>query len=125
MNKKTVLSALPKTWIFDLDGTVLVHNGYKINGRDRMIDGACEFLREIPEKDTIIFLTSREKRYKKVTEDFLEKSGIRWDYILYDIPCGERILFNDAKPSGLPMAYAVNIVRNVWPEVSFEIDNSL
>lgn len=32
------LSSLPKTWIFDLDGTILVHNGYK-NGGDRILPG--------------------------------------------------------------------------------------
>ncbi len=27
-----VVSSLAKTWIFDLDGTLLKHNGYKIDG---------------------------------------------------------------------------------------------
>ena len=27
-----ILSTLPKTWVFDLDGTLLKHNGYKLYG---------------------------------------------------------------------------------------------
>ncbi len=32
MAEKLILSTLPKTWIFDLDGTLLRHNGYKLDG---------------------------------------------------------------------------------------------
>ena len=28
MADELVLSTLPKTWVFDLDGTLLKHNGY-------------------------------------------------------------------------------------------------
>ena len=31
------LSTLNKTWIFDFDGTLVVHNGYK-TGEDRFLD---------------------------------------------------------------------------------------
>ena len=49
------LSRLGHTWIFDLDGTIVKHNGYKIDGYDTLLDGAKEFLEQIPEKDMIIF----------------------------------------------------------------------
>ena len=35
-----VMSTLPKTWILDLDGTVVKHNGYKIDGEDTLLSGA-------------------------------------------------------------------------------------
>jgi len=34
------LSSLPKTWIIDLDGTILKHNGYK-EGKRRIVE-RCE-----------------------------------------------------------------------------------
>ena len=46
-----VLSTLGHTWILDLDGTVVKHNGYKLDGEDSFLPGAEQFLRGIPEKD--------------------------------------------------------------------------
>ena len=34
MEEELILSTLPKTWIFDLDGTLVKHNGYKEDGID-------------------------------------------------------------------------------------------
>ena len=48
MEKKLILSTLPKTWIFDLDGTIVRHNGYKLDG----------FLYSLPEQMSI-----RKKQY--------------------------------------------------------------
>ena len=121
------VSILPKTWIFDLDGTIVIHNGYKQFGKDVFLLGAKEFLRKIPEEDMIIFLTSRKKEYQEITERFLKEQGIRWNTIIYEAPYGERILVNDKKPSGLPTAIAVNTVRDVWIETEkqFVEDESL
>lgn len=52
------ISSLGKTWIFDLDGTLVKHNGYKTDGKDTWLNGAKEFLLEIPETDKIVLLTS-------------------------------------------------------------------
>lgn len=114
-----VLSTLPKTWIFDLDGTLLKHNGYKIDGHDTVLDGAVEYLREIPKEDRIILLTSRTEEYRQMTTDFLETAGIRYDVILFDMPMGERIIVNDRKPSGLETAVALNVDRDkfVLPKI--------
>ena len=76
---KLVLSPLGKTWLFDIDGTIVKHNGYKIDGHDTFLEGAREFLLSIPDTDRIIFLTSREERYIPDTERFLRDAGIRWD----------------------------------------------
>ena len=109
---KFMLSTLGHTWILDLDGTIVKHNGYKINGEDLFLPGAKDFLSGIPEKDMIIFITSRTDSYRELTEDFLRKNNIRYDYIIFNAPYGERILINDKKPSGLKMSYALNIERN-------------
>lgn len=119
------LSALPHTWILDLDGTIVEHNGYKLYGEDRFLVGAKEFLLSIPPEDMIIFLTSRETQYKKITEQFLKKNGIRYDHIIYGAPYGERILINDDKTSGLAMAYAIRKKRNSDIAYFIHIDSNI
>lgn len=114
MEQELILSTLPKTWIFDLDGTLVKHNGYLKEGKDVLLDGVKEFLSEIPAEDKIIILTAREKKYEKMTRDFLERNQIRYDMILFHMPAGERILVNDRKPSGLSMAVAVDMDRDVF-----------
>ena len=116
---KLVLSTLPKTWIFDLDGTLVKHNGYKIDGYDTLLPGAKEYVDSIPAEDKILILTSRTDEYREMTLDFLKENGIRYDEILFNMPMGERIVVNDRKPSGIDMAVAVNLKRDepLFPEV--------
>ena len=119
MGEEIVLSTLPKTWIFDLDGTILKHNGYKLDGHDTVLSGAKEYLGTIPLEDKVILITSRIEEYRGSTVQFLAEAGIRYDEILFNMPMGERILVNDRKPSGLDMALAFNIDRDcfVLPDV--------
>ena len=123
--EKLRLSQLGHTWILDLDGTIVKHNGYKIYGYDTLLDGALEFLRSIPEGDMIVFITSRTDEYKEITESFLAKHGIRYDHIIYNVPYGERVLINDRKPSGLATAVAVNVERDRFDHIKIEIDERL
>ena len=119
------LSPLGHTWILDLDGTIVKHNGYKLDGHDTFLEGAEEFLKSIPEDDMIIFRTSRKLEYKELTESFLKDHGLRYDHIIYEAPYGERILMNDDKPSGLKMGYAINVKRNVKREIMIKIYGGL
>lgn len=112
-HRKIELSPLGHTWILDLDGTLVKHNGYLLDGKDTFLDGAVEFLKSIPEKDMILFLTSRTEETAQITEQFLQEHNVRYDQIIYGAPYGERILVNDQKPSGLKTAIAVNTDRNV------------
>lgn len=122
---KLTLSTLPKTWIFDLDGTLVIHNGYKA-GEDQLLPGVKEFLDRIPGQDFVLILTGREKEAKDRTLRFIEENGIRCDQILFEIPLGERILFNDRKPSGLGMSHAVNLDRDKGlKDILVDIDDSL
>ena len=108
-----VLSTLPKTWIFDLDGTLVKHNGYKIDGYDTLLPEAKEYVDSIPAEDKILILTSRTDEYKEMTLEFLRESRIRYDQIMFNMPMGERIVMNDRKPtSGIDMAVAVNLDRD-------------
>ena len=112
MGNELTLSTLPKTWIFDLDGTLVKHNGYKTDGHDTMLDGVNEYIGNIPEQDYILILTSRTDQFRDMTISFLQDNGIRYDQILFNIPMGERIVVNDRKPSGIDMAFAVNSDRD-------------
>lgn len=119
---KIVLSTLAKTWIFDLDGTLVKHNGYKTEEGDSLLSGVKEYFQEIPREDKIVIFTSRTTEYREETLKFLKNQQIRYDAILFDMPVGERVVINDRKPSGLDMAFAFNIDRNVFdlPEITRE-----
>ena len=119
------LSPLGHTWILDLDGTIVKHNGYKIDGKDTLLEGAKSFLDSIPEDDMIVFLTSRTDEYKQLTVDFLHKCGIRYNFIIFNAPYGERLIINDDKPSGLHCSVAVNIKRDKFNIKRIEIDEKL
>lgn len=123
--KKLVLSSLNHTWILDLDGTIVKHNGYKLDGIDSFLPGAREFLSNIPENDMIIFVTSRTEEYRELTERFLAENSVYYHYIIYGAPYGERILLNDNKPSGLEMGVAVNLNRDRGCDVLLQIDQNL
>ncbi|MDR2132227.1 MAG: HAD family acid phosphatase [Clostridiales Family XIII bacterium] len=119
------LSSLAHTWILDLDGTVVKHNGYKTDGCDTLLEGAAEFLRSVPDGDMIVFLTSRTLEHKEVTENFLAARGIRYDHIIYGAPLGERILINDRKASGLDTALAINLERDGLVAIRIGVDEGL
>lgn len=67
----------------------------------------------------MIILTSRTEEYREATIAFLRRYSVRYDEILFNMPMGERIVVNDRKPSGLDMAVAMNIDRNLFqlPEI--------
>lgn len=119
------VSSLNKTWIFDIDGTIVKHNGHKIDGKDSMLQNAIDFLNGISSDDMVIFITSRTDEFREETEKFLNDNSIRYDHIIYNAPYGERILINDKKPSGLNMAVAINTQRDVFCNVEFKIDETL
>lgn len=114
MNRKNeiVLSSLGHTWILDLDGTIVKHNGYKTDGTDSLLSGARDFIDSLPTEDYIIILTSRKEKYRNMTELFLQENHIRYDVLIFDIPYGERIVLNDSKPGGLKTSIAVNMERD-------------
>ena len=133
LEKEVRMSTMGKSWILDLDGTIVKHNGYKLDGEDSFLEGAKEFLDQIPETDLIVFLTSRKnetvdgvfRNIQEETEDFLKKNGVRYDYIIYGAPYGERILINDSKPSGLTMSYAFQPKRDELFKEKIILDESL
>lgn len=115
------LSSLGHTWIFDIDGTICVHNGYKIYGKDRLLPGVAEFFRNLSADDVVVLITSRSDEFKEITEEFLLENNIRYHAIIYNAPYGERILVNDRKPSGLETSIACSLKRDHF-DLAYTID---
>lgn len=122
--KEFIFSPLSKTWLLDVDGTILKHNGY-LHGGDEIIEGARELYSKISSSDKIILLTSRKEDYIEDLKKFLADNNLRYDLIISDLPHGERILINDKKSSGLKTAYAINKTRDKALDISFTIDSTL
>ena len=122
--QKITLSPLGHTWIFDLDGTLVRHNGHKERGEE-LLPGAKELLGRIPAEDMIVIVTARKEEVREQTEEFLRANGIRYDHIIFNAPYGERIVVNDRKPSGLNMSVAVNLDRDEIRPLDFVIDETL
>lgn len=118
-------SLLNKTWILDIDGTLVKHNGYLIDGYDILLDGVKEFFEKISPEDKVVLMTARKEEYLPSLKEFLAQNNIRYDYLLTDMPMGERILVNDDKPSGLKCAFAVNKKRDAALDINFEINGEL
>jgi hypothetical protein len=113
MNKIKLTKNLSHTWFIDLDGSIVKHNGYIVDKEDSLLDGVSVFFRNIPTKDIIIITTSRKKKFKKKTIEFLKKNKIRFNEIMFDLPYGERILINDIKPNQkLNTSISINLKRN-------------
>lgn len=125
MREKLLISGLGHTWILDLDGTIVKHNGYMTEHGDEFIGGALDFLNSIPENDMIIILTSRKEEYRDRTISFLKKNNVKYDYILFGCPYGERVLVNDAKESGLKTVASILLKRNEGNYPEIVIDNGL
>lgn len=118
-------STLGKTWILDVDGTLVKHNGYLIDGYDTLLEGVKEFFEKISPEDKVVLMTARKKEYLPSLKEFLGLNNIRYDYLLTDMPMGERILINDKKTSGLKTAYAINKNRDEKFDVKYKINKKL
>jgi hypothetical protein len=109
----SIFSRLNKTWIFDLDGTLVIHNGYKC-GEDTLLPGIKDFFHNnITDTDYVLITTARHSEFKGIAEKCFLENQIRYNKIIYDMPNGERILMNDIKPSGLKTAYSYNLDRDI------------
>ena len=70
-------------------------------------------------------LTARKEEYIEDLKKFLKETNLRYDYLLTDMPMGERILVNDRKPSGLDMAFAISKNRDEELKINYKINGVL
>jgi len=118
-------SKLPKTWILDVDGTIVKHNGFLDDGCDTILPYVKDFFKKLSENDKVIILTARKGDYLEKLKEFLDENNLRYDYLLSDMPMGERILINDKKPSGLKTSYAINLERDAGLNIQYKINEDL
>lgn len=106
-----------KTYIFDLDGTIIEHQPPAHRGEPmRPLPNSIETLKSIRnEGHSMILLTARPLECYSETTSGLAKLGILdyFDDVIYNVGSGERVLVNDLKPeSDLPTARSINLIRN-------------
>jgi hypothetical protein len=123
--RELALSPLGHTWFLDLDGTLVKHNGHLTDDGDTLLPGALALLAGIPADDLVVIVTSRAEIHRVATEVFLAENGIRYDHIIFGAPVGERIVVNDAKPSGLRTAVSVSLDRDQGPQLAVIVDQNL
>ena len=128
------LSVLPHTWLIDIDGTALRHNGHLMaddesnpsSAAEQILPGVYDFWLRIPPQDIIILMSARKHEEKNKTIEIFNSLGLRFDHAIFDLPTGERILINDSKPLGLKTAVAVNVSRDEGlNRISFHVDEDL
>lgn len=114
---KTVPREKQNTLFIDIDGTLVLHQGYydDMIANDMVIlDGVLEFLRRMREDNTLIFLTTaRLEKDRERTEEQLAAVGIVYDKLIMECGAGKRLLINDDKPDMEHTASAVTVKRNM------------
>lgn len=105
------LSPLGKTWLIDVDGVLVRHNGHHAGG-DEILPGVRRFFDRLGIEDRVLLLTARPEADRSATLAALAALGLRWHGAIFGLPHGERVCINDRKPSGLSTAYAVNLARD-------------
>ncbi|MAG27082.1 hypothetical protein CMI47_16205 [Candidatus Pacearchaeota archaeon] len=113
-----------RCWFIDVDGTIVEHQSdFKLLDAlfnkdwklDKILPGVAHLWDNIPEQDYIVITTARPSIFRYMTEKALKRHGLRFDYILMNLPSGPRILVNDTKPEnegGMTTAHAIPVERN-------------
>lgn len=110
--------AKPKTFFIDIDGVIFEHleSGAWNQWQCRLpavLSGVSEFFDEIEAKSAIIILvTARKESERARLVDLLAQHGVFYDQLIMGVSSGERVLINDAKPSGEKSCFAIEVKRN-------------
>lgn len=106
----------PKTLFIDLDGTILKHcHRYSdLKEKQETLPGVIDKFNEWDSLNfCIILVTARKESSRKLTEEFLEKTGLPYDQLIMGIGAGTRYLFNDKiSENDSDRAVAVNIIKD-------------
>ena len=106
-----------KTYIVDLDGTVIKHQTPEERHLPmEVLNSSVDALRTIREEGhKVILMTARPLDCYSGTVSGLHSLGIEelFDQVIFGVGSGERIVVNDLKPdSDTPTAKGVNLKRN-------------
>lgn len=119
---------MTRTWFIDIDGTILRHrnnqdieiSSHLRDDGEELLPGVLDFFKQIADQH-IILTTARLSRHAEHTEKALDRLGVPWDKIIYNLGSGERVLINDIKPLDsednlsnrrMKTAFAINVDRN-------------
>lgn len=105
------LDHLARTWILDLDGTLVWHN-CQLTDASVLLPGVWEFFQNLPDQDVVVILTARTPRERGDILRFFNGLGIRVDHVICGASHGLRTLVNDRKPDGTATARGVNVIRD-------------
>lgn len=86
---KSLYGKNKKAFALDLDGTLVKHNSYKLEGHDKFLPGQRCFLPISGLENKVAFIVYWTEKYKAITEAFLCGFGNRYDAIVYCAPYGE------------------------------------
>ncbi len=106
------------TLFVDLDGTLVLNSGQYTNPGWGETDGIHKNIAAINAlhatgKVEVIITTSRKESFRNVTVEQLDKLGIKYDQIIFELVHGKRIVINDyAKTNPYKSCDAVNLKRN-------------
>jgi hypothetical protein len=110
---------MANTYIIDIDGTLVKHQGGMTRNIESMGDVVRqEFINQFFEKlylndAKIILLTGRKENLRNETVNQLKKLNIQYDELIMGCPRGPRHIINDRKPNdGNPTAISLNVNRN-------------
>jgi histidinol phosphatase-like enzyme len=111
------------TLFIDIDGVLVENSGQYFSpkwGETKSIKPNVEIINNLFDsgKVQVILTTARKSSFKDETEKQLEKAGIKYHKIIYDLLHCKRILINDySKTNPYKSCDAINLKRNS-PELS-------
>jgi len=82
-----------KNRLIDIDGTIgddIDNENSHLYPSAKVFDGAVKRINEFYDAgDFIVFFTAREEKDRKVTEEWLQKAGFKYHYLLMGKPRGQ------------------------------------
>ena len=106
------------TLFVDLDGTLVKNSSWHFPpyiGESDPLEANVEIIKRLQQsgKFEIIITTSRPDKFKEITEQQLERLGIKYKYLLMNLNHTKRIIINDySKSNPYKSCDAINLKRN-------------
>jgi len=105
------------TLFLDIDGVIVEHSSTHFPpyiGTSTPIHDNLEYLKSLdPEKIEIILTTSRQEKYRQVTEEQITKLGLKYKQLVMGLQSNKRIVINDySSTNEYRNCDAINLKRN-------------